>query len=86
MVFLLAYLLTGIAVVAFDFRKPFHDRPAYVRRPSQHLSMILIVVVAWLPIRVYAATRGRQWGDLISRSRPSLSLSSAAWLSPDRQP
>lgn len=64
MIFLIAYLLTGIACVIFDFSKPFHDRPAYVRRPSQHLGMIAIVVIAWLPIKIYAANRGRQWGDL----------------------
>ncbi|MGW9333504.1 hypothetical protein [Bosea sp. NPDC055594] len=64
MIYLIAYLLTGIACVIWDFRRPFIDRPAYARRPAQHLSMIAIVV-AWLPIRLYAANRGRQWGEAI---------------------
>lgn len=60
-----AYLLTGIASVIWDFRKPFIDRPAYVRRPWKHMSMIAIVIVAWLPIRLYAANRGRQWSEAL---------------------
>lgn len=60
-----AYLITGIACVTSDFRKPFHDRPAYARRPSEHLAMIGIVIVAWLPIKIIAANRGRQWGEAI---------------------
>lgn len=65
MIYLIAYLLTGIACVAWDSRKPFHDRPAYARRPSEYLPMILIVVVAWLPIKIIAANRGRQWGEAL---------------------
>jgi hypothetical protein len=65
LIYLIAYLLTGIACVIWDFRKPFHDRPAYARRPSEYLSMMLIVVVAWLPIKIIAANRGRQWGEAI---------------------
>lgn len=65
MVLLIANLLTGIACVAWDFRKPFHDRPAYARRPDRHMSMIAVMVVAWLPIKLYAANRGRQWSEAI---------------------
>lgn len=65
LIYLIAYILTGIVCVVWDFRKPFHDRPAYARRPGQHLSMIAIVIIAWLPIKLYATNRRRQWGEAI---------------------
>lgn len=58
-----AYLLTGIACVVWDFKKPFLDRPAYARRPDKNLMIVAVMIVAWLPLRIYAANRGRQWGE-----------------------
>jgi hypothetical protein len=61
--FVVAYLLTGLACVTWDFRKPFIDRPAYARRPEQHAGSLPLVILGWLPLSVIVAVRSHMWGE-----------------------
>lgn len=65
--FVVAYLLTGLACVAWDFRKPFIDRPAYARRPERHARSFPLVILGWLPLSVIIAARSRMWGEAAKR-------------------
>lgn len=63
-----AYILTGIACVVWDFKKPFLDRPAYARRPDKHLSMVFMMIAAGFRPGFTRRTEGVSG---VKRSKPS---------------
>lgn len=63
----IAYLLTGIACIVWDFRKPFIDRPAYARRSERYAKGFPLVIFGWLPISILEASMSRRWGQAVKR-------------------
>lgn len=63
----LAYLLTGVACIVWDFRKPYIERPPYARRPERYAKGFPMVILGWLPLGVMEALMSRMWGQATKR-------------------
>lgn len=59
---ILAYFVTGILVIWWDYRRPMFDRPSYVR--DGMVGLMALNVIGWLPLKSIAAFQHGLWGDL----------------------
>lgn len=73
----IAYPLTGIFCIMYDFKKPYHDRPAYARNPSRYLKGFLMMIFIWPYFKVVIALKCRLWWEAGSTLLIFISL--AVW-------